>query len=111
MADLTSGLTVTNVTGAVYRTSRLNLKDPNLKAIELTQLIQKLVSIGVYQSIEQAIKNEVPSGTFILIDDPETGELDFNVQIVPDYISERKPVEPWVPEEPTREEAGEIPSE
>lgn len=82
MADLTNGLTVTNVSGAVYKTSRLALNDGNIKAKELTQLIQKLVSVGIYESINDAVLAGVPVGTFVIIDDPKTPNLEFTVELV-----------------------------
>lgn len=82
MEDLTNGLTVANVTGAVYKTSRLALNDANVKAKELTALIQKLLSVGIYQSIADAVKAGVPAGTLVIIDDPKTPELEFEVKVV-----------------------------
>lgn len=82
MADLTNGLTANNVSGAVYKTSRLALNDGNVKAKELTMLIQKLVSVGIYESINDAVLAGVPVGTFVIIDDPKTPNLEFTVELV-----------------------------
>jgi len=86
MADLTSGLTITNVSGAVYRTSRLALNDGNVKARELTNLLQKLISVGIYESLDEAISNRVPAGTFIIIDDPNTDIREFVIEMIPPYV-------------------------
>jgi hypothetical protein len=82
MADLRNGLTTNNVSGAVYKTSRLALNDGNIKARELTMLIQKLVSVGIYESINDAVLAGVPVGTFVIIDDPKTPTLEFTIELV-----------------------------
>jgi hypothetical protein len=90
MADLTSGLTINNASGAVYRTSRVALNDGNIKAKELSNLLQKLISVGIYESLEEAILAEVPAGTFVVIDDPNTDIREFTVEMVPSYVIELK---------------------
>ena len=41
-----------------------------------------LLNAGVYRSVQDAYEDGVPVGAFVVIDDPETPELEYNVQIV-----------------------------
>lgn len=52
------------------------------KAAALTKILQGLLSLGVYPSVDMAYLKGVPVGTFVVIDDPETPETDYSVQVV-----------------------------
>ena len=52
------------------------------KAAELTNIIQSILNLGIYPSMDSAYEKGIPVGTFVLIDDPETPEKDFSVQVV-----------------------------
>jgi hypothetical protein len=75
-------LTTLNASSLVYQTSKINLRNPKVKAEELTMLIQKLLSAGIYESIGDAVKAGVPRDTFVIIDDPNTPENEFKVEVV-----------------------------
>lgn len=83
MAKFNNALNIDNVSSAVYETSKINTNIANIKAKELTLLVQKLLSVGLYTSIAEAVKANVPGGTFVLIDDPKTPDKDFRVEMVP----------------------------
>jgi hypothetical protein len=78
-----------NISSYVYKTSQIFANASTVEE-ELTSLIKSLLSVGVYDSIESAQTNNVPAGTFVIIDDPETEEKDFQVKVVPDYTSEEE---------------------
>jgi hypothetical protein len=75
-------LTTLNASSSVYQTSKINLRNPQVKAEELTMLIQKLLSVGIYESIGDAVKAGVRKGTFVVIDDPKTPEKEFVVRLI-----------------------------
>ena len=52
------------------------------KAAALTEILKGLLSLGVYPSVDMAYLRGVPVGTFVVIDDPETPETDYSVQVV-----------------------------
>ena len=52
------------------------------KAAALTEILQRLLSLGVYPSVDMAFQKGIPVGTFVVIDDPETPETDYSVQVV-----------------------------
>ena len=78
-------LTVDNVASLVFNSAKLTVDNSEVKAVELTTLVAALLRPGIYDSIERAQEKGVPAGTFIIIDDPETPEYEFNIQIVPAY--------------------------
>ena len=49
---------------------------------EHLNLLRMLLNAGVYDSVQAAYEDGVPVGAFVVIDDRETPELEFNVQIV-----------------------------
>jgi hypothetical protein len=82
-------VTIYNVSSLVYVTSDVTVNEPaEAKAAELTTLLKALLSVGIYDSVESAQKKGVFPGTFILVDDPETEEEEFTIQVVGDYVSE-----------------------
>lgn len=82
-------VTIYNVSSLVYITSDITVNETaEAKAAELTTLLKSLLSVGIYDSVASAQKKGVPPGTFILVDDPETDETEFTIEIVSDYTSE-----------------------
>jgi hypothetical protein len=75
-------VTVRTVTPKVYRTG-LYSSTTESKTAELTLLLQGLLVNGVFENINDAVKEGVPAGTLVVIDDPNTGNLDFTVEVVP----------------------------
>ena len=59
------------------------------KAAELTIIVKGLLSVGIYTSLQAAFDAGIPVGTFVIIDDPETPEKDFLVQVVRDMGDRR----------------------
>jgi hypothetical protein len=82
MATFENALHVNNVSSSVYNTSKVRAVDASIKARELSVLVQKLLSAGIYESIDDAVKQGVPAGTFVIIDDPKTPDFDFDVKVV-----------------------------
>ena len=82
MATFDNVLNARNVSAGVYNTSKVRETNPSAKALELTLLIKKLLSAGIYESIDDAVRQGVPVGTFVIIDDPKTPKLDFDVKVV-----------------------------
>lgn len=80
----TLGYTVKTITPAVFFTGSYKA-DGKTKAKELTVLMQNLLSNGVWESAQDAAIKGVPAGTFIIVDDPNTPEQDFTVEIVPAF--------------------------
>ena len=78
----TAQITVKTITPAVYLTGDYNA-NPQAKAKELTKLIDGLLVTGIWTSALEAAMNNIPAETFIIVDDPDTPELEFSVQIVP----------------------------
>ena len=91
------GFTTKTITPAVYLTGNYR-SNSSAKAKELTALVQGLLAYGVWPSAKEASRAGVPSGTFIIVDDPKTPEQDFTVQIVPAYRGDKKeiPADPIV---------------
>lgn len=83
MARRIEAASVTNICPKVYETGQYSSTGA-AKAAELTSLLQSLLVYGVFQSIDQAVSLSVPAGTFVVIDDPRTPEIDFTVEIVPE---------------------------
>ena len=83
------GLTTRTITPAVYLTSKYRSRS-SAKSKELTSLVQGLLANGVWMSAYAAAKSGVPSGTFIIVDDPNTPEQDFTVEIVPAFRAQKK---------------------
>jgi len=75
---------INTITPAVYLTSEYSAS-PQAKAAELTKLIQNLFSAGVWDSAQEAAENGIPTGTFIVVNNPDTPVEDFKVEIVPFY--------------------------
>jgi hypothetical protein len=75
-------LTIDNISAQVYTINKLFVENNDSKALELTNLLRMLLNAGVYRSVQDAYEDGVPVGAFVVIDDPETPELEYNVQIV-----------------------------
>ena len=63
------GITNNNVTGRVYITGQLS-STAEAKAAELTILVDSLTKWGIFRDIRDAIKQRVPTGTFVLVPYP-----------------------------------------
>lgn len=88
-AAIVKGVTNNTITGRVYLTAQLSSTAED-KAAELTILMQELLAYGVYPNALDAAKKGVPTGTFVVIDSPETPQKEFSVQVVP-YLERRGP--------------------
>jgi len=75
-------LTIDNISAQVYTINKLFVENNDSKALELTNLLRMLLNAGVYRSVQDAYEDGVPVGAFVVIDDPETPDLEYNVQIV-----------------------------
>jgi hypothetical protein len=82
------GFTTKTITPAVFATGEYKSK-PEAKAVELTRLLKGLLANGIYENVLDAAKKGVPTGTFIIVDNPETPEQEFTVEIVP-FIRRKK---------------------
>lgn len=82
MATPVSAASVNNICPKVYETGQYSSTAED-KASELTLLLQSLLVYGVFESLAEAVAADVPAGTFVIVDDPETPDLDFTVQVVP----------------------------
>lgn len=80
MADVTL-LSVDTIVPKVYFLSQYGVSVEKQTA-ELTTILQSLLSTGVFESVQAAFENGVPVGTFVIIDDPNTPDKDFSVQVV-----------------------------
>ncbi len=86
MADVTL-LSVDTIVPKVYFLSQYGIKSTQ-QAAELTTILQSLLGIGVFKTIDDAYRSGIPVGTFVIIDDPETPDLDFSVQVVYATVAE-----------------------
>jgi hypothetical protein len=77
-----------NISSLVFNSAKISVEDANVKALELTSLLNALLRPGIYDSIASAQKDLIPPGTFIIVDDPNTDEKEFTVAIVPFYYVE-----------------------
>jgi hypothetical protein len=75
-------LTTLNASSSVYQTSKINQRNQQLKAEELTLLIQKLLSVGTFESIGEAVQAGIKRGTFVVIDNPNTPKREFKVVLI-----------------------------
>jgi hypothetical protein len=83
-----------NVTGRVYITGQLS-STAEAKAAELTILVDSLTKWGIFQNIQDAIKQGVPTGTFVLVDASGEKLDDVKVEVVPFYFEKKDlPKEP-----------------
>jgi len=87
-ATTVEGLTNNNITGLVYITGQLS-STAEEKAKELSILMQSVLSYGIFSNVMDAARKGIPTGTFVVISDPETPAQDFSVEVVP-YVSEKK---------------------
>jgi len=81
MAEALVPATVDTISPKVYGISSINTSGEE-KAAELTDLFRSILDYGVYASIEEAYANDVPAGALVVIDDPATPEVEFNIQVV-----------------------------
>jgi hypothetical protein len=86
LAKKSVSVTVNTITPTVYLTGDYSAA-PEAKAKELTKLFKNLLASGIWESAEDAAIDGVPTGTFIIVDDPDTIETDFTVEVVPYYRS------------------------
>jgi hypothetical protein len=77
-----NSVNIKNVSSYVNIISQIFLDNPGAKEAELTTLFKCLLSAGIYESINAAVLQGVPKGTFVIIDDPKTPELDFDIKVV-----------------------------
>lgn len=87
----TLGFTVRTITPTVYLTGEYRTR-PQAKAKELTTLLQGLLASGVWSSAKDAAASGVPTGTFIIVDDPKTPDREFKVEIVPAFRRDKKEI-------------------
>lgn len=80
-----NGVTTRTITPTVFLTGQYQV-NAQAKAAELTRLMQQLLAFGVFRNVEDAAKRGVPAGTYVVVDDPETPEIDFSVQVVPNIF-------------------------
>jgi len=71
-----------NLASLLYTSSKVELKDSQTKAAELTAFIEALLRPGIYSSVTDALEEGLPIGTFIIVDDPRTDEREFKIQVV-----------------------------
>jgi hypothetical protein len=71
-----------NLASLLYTSSKVELKDSQAKAAELTAFIEALLRPGIYSSVADALEEGLPIGTFIIVDDPRTDEKEFKIQVV-----------------------------
>jgi hypothetical protein len=81
MAEALVPATVDTISPKVYGISSINTSGEE-KAAELTDLFRSILDYGVFDSIEEAYANGVPAGALVVIDDPATPEVEFNIQVV-----------------------------
>ena len=81
-----------NISSLVFNSAKIAVEDANVKALELTSLLNALLRPGIYDSIASAQKDLIPPGTFIIVDDPNTDEKEFTIEIVPLYYVEEEVV-------------------
>jgi hypothetical protein len=82
-----------NLNNFLFETTQTEDKDVVVKASELTLFLKALLRPGIYDSVESAILDRVPEGTFIIIDDPNTDETEFLIEVVPYYDVEERGAE------------------
>jgi hypothetical protein len=87
----TLGFSTRTITPAVFFTGNYK-SSSSAKAKELTALVQGLLANGVWESAKAAAASGVPTGTFIIVDDPKTAEQDFTVEIVPAFRRSKKEI-------------------
>jgi hypothetical protein len=66
----------------LYTSSKIQLSDATAKAAELTAFIEALLRPGIFTSVSEAYDDGVPVGTFIIVDDPNTDETEFKIEVV-----------------------------
>lgn len=71
-----------NLATLLYTCSKVELNNAEAKAAELTAFIEALLRPGIYSSVSDALKEGLPIGTFIIVDDPSTDEREFKIQVV-----------------------------
>ena len=76
------GVTTRTITPTVFITGQYGV-NPEIITTELTRLMQQLLAYGVFESAENAANTGVPAGTYVVVDDPKTPDIEFSVQIVP----------------------------
>jgi hypothetical protein len=91
------GVTNNTITGRVYITGQLSSTAED-KAAELTILVDSLTKWGIFRNIADAVKQKVPTGTFVLVDASGEDLSDVKVMVVPFYRRGDRPK----PEEPAK---------
>jgi len=81
MAEALVPATVDTISPKVYGISSINTSGEE-KAAELTDLFRSILDYGVFDSVETAFLSGVPAGALVVIDDPATPEVEFNIQVV-----------------------------
>jgi hypothetical protein len=77
-----NGVTTRTITPTVFLTGQYQIS-AEAKAAELTRLMQALLAFGVFPNALEAARRGVPAGTYVVVDNPETPEMEFSVQVVP----------------------------
>lgn len=75
-----SVVTANTITPTVYLTGSYSAT-PEAKAKELTKLFRSLISRGLFKSVEDAAREGVPTGAFVLIEGKSEGDI--SVAVVP----------------------------
>jgi len=74
-------LTVNTVVPSVFVLGQYGVSGAS-QAAALTTILQNLLSLGVYESVDDAYTQGIPVGTFVIVDDPETPDKEFSVEVV-----------------------------
>ena len=74
-------LTVDTIVPSVFVLGQYGVSSAS-QAAALTTILQNLLSVGIYESIDNAYTKGVPVGTFVIIDNPETPDTDFTIEVV-----------------------------
>lgn len=82
------GVTTRTITPTVFLTGQYQV-NAEAKAAELTRLMQQLLAFGVFSDVIEAAKKGVPTGTYVVIDDRATPQVEFSVQVVPNLFKKR----------------------
>jgi hypothetical protein len=77
-----NGVTTRTITPTVFLTGQYQVS-AEAKATELTRLMQALLAFGVFPNVIDAAQRGVPAGTYVVVDNPLTPEMEFSVQVVP----------------------------
>jgi hypothetical protein len=80
-AEFINTLTLDTIVPSVFVLGQYGVSSAS-QAAALTTILQNLLSLGVYESIDAAYSKGIPVGTFVIVDNPETPDKDFSVEVV-----------------------------